>query len=221
MAEDVDLPKARDMTLDDLDGVVEVHKDCFPVSVSIFSALDDNILKAYYSQFVKEPESYAAVLEEPGSGRVIGVTFGTRKPGIQGRFLRTHRFSFLLSVLKGLFTSKAVWSSLWSRLRKTNVLPLGEYDSVLAAKGVPPPSGLEDINMGIAVHSQFRGGGNAKRLIEYYTARMFEAGITRIRGAILTKNTPSMIFFKRRGWKFKEISDTQVSVWIDRTSSNS
>jgi GNAT superfamily N-acetyltransferase len=221
MAENSDLSKARDMTLDDLDGVVKVHKDCFPSSVSIFTALDDSILKAYYAQFVKEPESYAAVLEELGSGLIIGVTFGTRKAGIQGRFLRAHRFKFILSVLKGLFTSRAVWSALWLRLRKTNSLPLGEYDSVLAAKGVPPPSGLEDLNMGIAVHSKFRGGGNAKKLIEYYTARVFEAGATRIRGAILTKNAASMIFFKRRGWKFKEISDTQVSVWIDRPSSNS
>ena len=219
MAEDMDSPKARDMTLDDLDGVVRVHKDCFPSSISVFSALDDSILKAYYAQFVEEPESYAAVLEQPGSGFIMGITFGTRKPGIQRRFLRTHRFKFLLSVLKGLITSKTVWSSLWLRLRKTNALPLGEYDSALAAKGVPSPRGPEDLNMGIAVHSKFRGGGNAKRLVEYYTDRMFEAGAARIRGAILTKNTPSMIFFERCGWKFKEISDTQVSVWIDRPNS--
>ncbi|MFC1677029.1 GNAT family N-acetyltransferase [Planctomycetota bacterium] len=221
MAEDADLPKARDMTLDDLDGVVKVHRDCFPSSVSIFSALDDSILKAYYAQFVEESESYAAVLEQPGSGLIVGVTFGTRKPGIQGRFLHTHRFEFLLSVLKGLLTSKAMWGSLWSRLRKTNALPLGEYDSELAAKGVPVPQGVEDLNMGIAIHSKFRGGGNAKRLIEYYTARIFEIGATKIRGAILTKNIASMTFFKRHGWKFKEISDTQVSVWIDRPDSDS
>jgi len=221
MAEDKDLPKARDMTLDDLDGVVAVHKHCFPSSVSIFSALDDSILKAYYAQFVEEPESYAAVLEQPGSGLIIGVTFGTRKPGIQGRFLRAHWFKFLLSVLKGLSTSRAVWGALWSRLRKSNALLLEEYDSVLAAKGVPPPRGLEDLHMGIAVHSKFRGSGNAKRLIEYYMARVFEAGATRVRGAILTKNIASMIFFKHRGWSFKEILDTQVSVWLDRSDFNS
>ena len=221
MAENADIPRARDMIIDDLDGVVEVHRDCFPSSVSLFSALNDGILKAYYAQFVKEPESYAAVLEQPGSGLIVGVTFGTRKPGIQGRFLRANRIKFLLSVLKGLFISKALWSSLWSRLRKTDALTLGEYDSELAAKGVPAPQGLEDLNMGIAIHSKSRGSGNAKRLIDHYTSRVFEMEATRIRGAILTKNIPSMTFFKHRGWKFKEISDTQVSVWVNRPCSDS
>ncbi len=29
MAEDADLPKARDMTLDDLDGAAELNRHCF------------------------------------------------------------------------------------------------------------------------------------------------------------------------------------------------
>ncbi len=221
MTKSTEPPRARDMTLEDLDGVAEVHRCCFSASISIFSVLSLDVLKDYYALFVEEPESYAAVLEEPGSGRIIGATFGTRKPGIQGRFLQRHRLKFFWSIFKGLFTSTAVWKSLWSRLRKKHILPLGEYNVALADAGVPAPKGLEDLNMGIAVHPDYRGGGNAARLIGYYTARVFEMGATRIRGAILTNNLASMIFFKRRGWKFKELSDTQVSVWIDRPDSNS
>jgi GNAT superfamily N-acetyltransferase len=70
--------------------------------------------------------------------------------------------------------------------------------------------------MGIGVHSDFRGGGNAGRLIDYYVTRVFEKGAVRTRGAILVNNTASMTFFKRHGWEFRRISDTQVSVWLDR-----
>ena len=210
------LPVARDMTLKDLNNVVEVHKNCFSSSVSIFSALNNDILKCYYAQFVKEPESYAAVLEEPVSGRVIGFTIGTRKEGIQKRFLQSYRFRFLWSIFKAFFTGTAMWRALWSRLRKTKSLYLGEYDSVLARAGVPPPKGPEDLNMGIGIHSDFRGGGNATRLIEFYSKRIFETPVVRIRGAILADNIASIKFFERQGWRFKKISDTQFSVWIDR-----
>jgi ribosomal protein S18 acetylase RimI-like enzyme len=70
--------------------------------------------------------------------------------------------------------------------------------------------------MGIGVHSDFRGGGNAARLVDYYARRVFEKGAVRTRGAVLASNTASMNFFKRRGWEFRRISDTQVSIWLDR-----
>ena len=209
------------MTLDDLDSVVQLHRLCFPVSISVFSAFSHDIVRRFYAQFVEEAESHAAVLEEPGSGCIVGVTFGTSKPGFQKRFLKRHRFRLFCSIIKGLLTGMAVWKSLWARLRKKNSLSLGEYDSVLAEAGVPAPSGLEDLNMGIAVHPDWRGGGNAAKLIEYYTAIIFKTGVVRIRTAILTNNVASMFFFKRCGWKVRKVSDTQVSVWFDRSGYDS
>jgi len=216
MADSREPLRARDMTLNDLDGVVELHKHCFTSDISIFSALSPDVMKRYYGMFVEEPESFAAVLEEPVSGHIAGFTFGTTRPGIQKRFLRRYYFRFLWNLVKGLFTSKAVWNSLLSRFRVKNRSRLGEYDSVLAKAGVPPPEGLEDLCMGIGVHRDFRGEGNAARLIDYYVTRMFEKGVVRVRGDTRTNNIASMTFFKRRGWEFRRISDTQVSIWIDR-----
>jgi GNAT superfamily N-acetyltransferase len=216
MADERESLRVRDMTLSDLDGIAELHKHCFTTDISIFSALSPDVLKRYYAMFVEEPESYAAVLEEPASGRIVGFAFGTCRPGIRKRFLQRYYFRFFWSVIKGLFTNKAVWKSLWSRLRGQSGLHLGEFDSALASAGVPPPQGQEDLCMGIGVHSDFRGGGNAARLIDYYAARVFEKGAVRTRGAVLTDNIASMNFFKRRGWEFRRISDTQVSVWFDR-----
>jgi N-acetylglutamate synthase-like GNAT family acetyltransferase len=70
--------------------------------------------------------------------------------------------------------------------------------------------------MGIAIHPNWRGGGNAKRLLDYYIHKIFQTEAVRIRGAILTSNVASMTFFRRRGWQFKEISPKQVSVWVDK-----
>ena len=208
----------RDMTIEDLDGVVHVQRDCFPPSLSILSALDDSVIRAYYGQFLKEAGSYAAVLEEPDSGLIIGVTCGTRKPGIKKRFLIAYWPKFLWSIVIGLVTSKQVWKSLLYRAKKQNHLSLGRYDSKLSKQGVPAPRGTEDINVCIAVHSEFRGGGNAKKLIEFYMNRIFDMGVTRIRGAILSGNVASLKFFRRQGWEVKQISDTQCSVWIDGPS---
>ncbi|MCK4782949.1 MAG: GNAT family N-acetyltransferase [Desulfobacteraceae bacterium] len=216
MVQNRDTPLARDMALSDLSAVAELHRHCFSENVSLFSALSSDVLRHYYSLFVEEPESYAAVLEEPGTGRIIGVTFGTRKPGIRGRFVKRYYFKFLWNFFVGLFSRASLWKALWSRLRGIHSLSLGSYDCSLANAGVPPLRGPEDILMGIAVHRQFRGAGNAARLIEYYNTRVFARGALRIRTAILTSNIASMKFFKRLGWQFRELCSSQVSVWIDR-----
>ncbi len=221
MAEEKEQLHVRDMKLSDLDGVVEVHRNCFTSETSLFSALSPDVLKCYYAMYAEEPESYAAVLEEPASGRIAGFAFGTTKAGIKRRFLKRYYLKFTFSVLKGLFTNAAVWKSLFARLWGQRGLNLGGYDSVLADAGVPAPGGIEDVCLGIGVHSDFRGGGNAAKLIDYYVKRVFEKGAVRVRGGVLKSNIASMTFFQRRGWNFREISDEQVSVWIDRPKEQS
>lgn len=213
--------RVRDMSLSDLDGIAELHANCFNSEISLFSALSPDVLKCYYALYVEEPESHAAVLEDPVSGRIVGFAFGTTRTGIKRRFLKRYYVKFFWSVFKGLFTSRAVRKSLWSRLWGKSGLSLGGYDSNLAEAGVPAPDGLEDVCMGIGVHSDYRGGGNAAKLLDYYVNRVFEKGAVRVRGGVLISNIASMTFFKRRGWNFKEISDTQVSVWINRPKEDS
>jgi len=161
MTKSGDLPRARDMTLDDLDSVVQLHRLCFPVSISVFSAFSHDIVRRFYAQFVEEAESHAAVLEEPGSGCIVGVTFGTSKPGVpKSDFLNAIVSDFFCSIIKRPFNWYGRMEiTLGTFAKRKNSLSLGEYDSVLAEAGVPAPSGLEDLNMGIAVHPDWRGGG--------------------------------------------------------------
>lgn len=211
-----DLPQARNLNSSDLEYIAELHKNCFADSISLFSSLSNDIIKCYYAHVLEEPKSYAAVLEEPISGRIVGLAFGTTRPGFQRRFLRQHFFQFCWSILKGLFISAIVWKLLSRRLRKNTSPSLGEYGSALADAGVPAPKGTEALFILVGVHKQWRGKGNAERLVKYFATQMFEAGAKRIRGAISSDNLASLILHKRLGWKFKKISDTEVSVWIDR-----
>ena len=210
------VPQPRDMKISDLDDVNEVHKKCFSAFVSIFSALSSDILKLYYRMFIDEPESYAVVLEDQASGRVVGVVIGTGNPGIQDRFLKKYRTRFFWDILKGLFSRKAVWEALVARFGKRNSFSLGKYEPALAAIGIPAPKGPENINMEIALHPDFRGKGNAARLLEFYNKRVFEDGAVRTRGQVLASNIASATFFKRQGWTFLKISDTQFSIWFDK-----
>lgn len=217
----IEPPKVRDMRWEDLDGVVELHRHCFSDSVSIFSLLSQDILKHFYALLVEEPESYAAVLEEPGSKRIVGVAFGTYKPGIQGRFLKRHFFRFCWAILKKLFVSTIVWKTLWIRLKKRNYPSLYNSASIMVDAGVSPPKGPEALFMFIGVHKKWRGGGNAGRLVKYYSDRTFQAGVARIRGAVLYENRACFGMFKRLGWNITEISPEEVCIWIDRPSSDS
>lgn len=216
-----DLPQPRKMRLSDLDHMPCLHRNCFPASISIFTALSNDITKHYYAQALEEPECVATVLEEPDSGRIIGLAFGTTRPGFQRRFLRHHFIQFCWSLLKGLFVSPSLWKSLWSRLRKKTSPSLGEYDSVLADAGVPAPKGMEAFFTLVGVHPQWRGGGNAERLVKYFTTQMFQAGAARIRGAIRPNNLASLILHKRLSWNITKISPEEVCVWIDRPDSDS
>jgi GNAT superfamily N-acetyltransferase len=131
--------------------------------------------------------------------------------------LKKHFVGVFFSFIFGLLTGTATWKALWSRLHHKNSLStLGAYDADAAAAGIPAPNGVEDVCMGIAIHPEYRGGGNATKLIEHYVTRVFEKGATRIRGAILKNNIASMTFFKKRGWTFMDVSDNEVSVWINK-----
>lgn len=217
----VDVPQPREMTLSDLDTIAELHRNCFPDSISVFSALSNGIIKGFYTQILQEPENYVVVLEEVGTGRLVGIAFGTRKLGIQRRFLKRHFVQFIATFIARAFVSSAIWKYVWNNLLRKKGLHLRAYDSVLEQAGVPLPKGTEVFFMLVGVHPQWRGGRNAERIVKFFTTQIFKTGVTRIRGAIRPDNLASLILHKRLGWNIKKISAGEISVWIDRPSSSS
>lgn len=208
----------RDMLAKDIPMVIEIHHDCFPASVSLFTALPKNILEKYYSMFISEGcDSSAAVIEMEDNGLVVGYTFGTREPGIRKRFIKKYFISIVLAVTLAFIRSIEFRTALIHKNKNENTLYLMKYNELLNSVGVPLPQGREDIWMGLAIHSAYRGGGKASSLVDYYCKRVFEmSDATRIRGAILKNNAASIILFKRLGWKTCDVTNNQISIWKER-----
>ncbi|HIJ70832.1 MAG TPA: GNAT family N-acetyltransferase [Planctomycetes bacterium] len=210
--------RVREMTLDDVDGVVDVHRCCFPASVSIFSVLDRRIVKRYYELFVKESESLGAVLVEPCTGRIGGFAAGTLKPGVQRRFVLHNFFPLCWYVFFGCLTSATIRKVVFSHIKSIPAMFKEKKAKRFAGAEGSSPDGPVGFFMPIAVHPDFRGGGNAIRLANYLTSQFFERGVARVRGGgITTGNIASRkLFAERLGWNSKVISDKWIAVWIDR-----
>lgn len=219
MTDTKDIPRPRTMTLSDLWAVVEIHKKCFPASLSIFTALGDDTLHLFYRQAVEEDYSVATVLEEPNSGQVIAFAIGTMRPGFRLRLVRHHLIWFCICVARGLFTSSDVRKRMWNYV--------GFLKRPLRRKSRPPSTDpgraprLEGNYMTAAVHPQWRRRGNATRILDYFVNRMFDAGSYRVRARVRTDNLPSLAMHKRLGWHIEKLSEEYVTVWKDRPGSYS
>lgn len=204
----------RDMTIKDIDGVIDVHKNCFPAELSIFSVLNHNVVKLYYSEFV-EPENYGAVTKDTSNGRIAGFAIGTFKPGFHGRFVRKYLFVFCWNIFKGLFTSSTVRKVTFNIFAKAIGKLFTKNADPVNADNIPPANGPVGIFMPVAIHSDYRGGGNAARLVNFFAQRMFDKGMVRVRGRIEENNIASLKLFRKLGWSEKRVSKHWYKVWID------
>ena len=206
--------QVRDMRLEDLNDVASVHKYCFPNS--IFSLLDDSLVKCFYGQAIEEPYSYAVVLEDTGNRRIAGFAIGTMRDGFRKRLIKRHPFVCFFSIIKGLLTNAAIWRAVIKRLlsiKKT----LSEKPKVkVVGPDIPPAKGPEAVFMPIAVHTDYRGNRNANRLAEHFTRKLFDAGAARVRGRIASDNVASVILFKSLGWQYRRTCEGWFTTWLDR-----
>ncbi len=205
----------RDMTLDDVDGMIEVHKNCFSADLSIFSVLSHDIVRLYYLEFA-EPENYGAVTEDTSNGRIGGFAIGTFRPGFHSRFVKKYLFVFCWNIFKGLFTSSTVRKVTLSLFTKAIAKLFTKNADPVNADNIPPANGPAGIFMPVAIHSDYRGGGNASRLANFFTQRMFDKGMVRVRGRIAEDNIASLKLFRKLGWSEKQVSKHWYKVWIDK-----
>ncbi len=204
----------RDMTIEDIDGVIDVHRNCFPAELSIFSVLSHDVVKLYYSEFV-EHENFAVVSEDKETGRIAGFAVGTFKPGFHSRFVKKHLFVFCWNIFKGFFTSSTVRKVTFRLFVKAIGKIFTKNADPINTDDLPPANGPVGIFMPVAIHSDFRGGGNAARIANFFTKRMFDKGMVRVRGRIAEDNIASLKLFRKIGWSEKQVSKHWYKVWID------
>ena len=206
--------RPRDMVLQDLDGVVALHKACFPDY--FLTGLGPGILRRFYGLAIEDPSSFAAVLQVVETKQLVGLAVGTLNPGFHTQLMRQNLLRFGAAIVRGFFTSRAVRQGLWERLGFVRRLFRAQADRGLADAGVPPAAGPEARFLDVAVHPKWRGGRNAERLVEFFASRVLGAGAARLGGSVFPENLASLIMYKRLGWNVKKTGPRRVDVWIDR-----
>ena len=210
----------RTMRIEDIDAVVDIHRRCFPKTVSLFSALHPRLAWHLYAQYVEEPYSIGLVLEDTENGTIAGYTSGTLRPGFERRFLWSHLWLVVWSVLCGLTTNPAVWKMFFRALLLRD--PFGDYRKHPERYEPDSPIGPMGYFMPIAMNPDYRGGGNAVRLASALVDYFFELGVSRIRGnKIAIDNMASRkLFIEKLGWQSRTIENHCVIVWKDREQSH-
>jgi ribosomal protein S18 acetylase RimI-like enzyme len=208
------LPVAREMAAEDLAGVVSLHRLCF--ADYFLTGLGPGVLELFYRAAVEDPRSVAAVLEAPGKD-IVGLCVGTLNPAFHGRLMRENLSAFALGIVRGLFTSSVVRRGIRQRVGFISKIFRPSMDDTLDRAGVPPAELPQARLLDVAVHPDWRGA-NAERLVEYFTARMFNVGAGRVGAAVMADNMASLILYKRLGWEFQRSSPSRVDVWVDRQS---
>lgn len=204
----------RDMRADEIDRVVELHRACF--GDYFLTALGDGVLHGLYAQAVADPRSFATVLEEDQSGRLIGLAVGTLDPGFHTRLLRRKLPAFAWGIARGLATSPTIRRGLRERLGFAKKLFRAQADRGLADAGIPAAPGPEARFLDVAVHPERRGGRYAENLVTYFAQRVFQSEAARLGGSVRPENLASLILYKRLGWNVKKTAPRRVDVWIDR-----
>lgn len=206
----------RPMRLEDIEQVVNIHRFCFPASVSLFSVLNPHVVWHLYAQYVEEKDSFGVVLVDETLGFVAGYAAGTLKPGIQRRFLKRHWF------LVGwyLLLAMAAHPSLIGRVVRAMFKKerFEEYRRHPELFETTYPAGPVGYFMPIAVHPDYRGGGNAVRVARALMEEFFKRGVVRIRGnKIDIHNLASQkLFVDKLGWNSVVIENESVVVWVDK-----
>lgn len=204
----------RDMTAADLDRVVELHKACFPEY--FLTGLGDRVVRRFYAEAVADPRSFAAVLEEDESRRLIGLAVGTLDPRFHTRLMRRHLAAFVLGTLRGLLLSAPVRRGLSERLVFIRRLFHAKPDTGLVDAGVPAARGPEARFLDVATHPERRGGRYGEYLVRYFTKRVFQSEAGRLGGSVRPENLASLILYKRLGWNVMKTAPNRVDVWCDR-----
>lgn len=204
----------RDMTIEDIDGVIDVHRNCFPAELSIFSVLSYDVVKLYYSEFV-EHENFGVVSEDKEMGRIAGFAVGTFKPGFHSRFVKKYLSVFCWNIFKGLFTSSTVRKVTFRILKKNILKVFTKKTDIIDSDDISSANGPVGIFMPVAMHPDYRGGGNSEKLTNYFTKRMFDRGMMLLTGKIADDNIASLILFEKLGWKRKKIAGHWYKIWID------
>jgi len=214
MNDETNVPRPRLLRRTDAAEVARLHRVVFPDT--FFTGLGERFLRHYYEQVAEGFQTLCAVLEDPASGHLVGFALGTMEPGFYARVVRTGPFTTAWGLVAGLFRSRAVWKGILRSLRSVRRLFHAVDVAGASEAGIEPPDGPLMRYTYLGVHPDFRGRGNAKRLVAYFAEQAFGRGAARVAGTIVGSNRASQNLHKRLGWNMRTFKDQTCYIWLDK-----
>ena len=199
----------------DLSQMALVHRSCFPDD--LYSGLGGWFLQRFYRCLLTFPQTKCAIVEQTQTGKVGGVAVGSLNPALYKQIIFANAGCVTLSVLIGLFRSKAVRQAVKRALRSARRLFHTEGLKGMNEAGIPTAKGPVARLVYIGLLPEFRGGGHAQLLLRFCTDELFSIGAQRVAGIVQARNLPSLIMYKKvTGWNLRKTDSKQFHVWADR-----
>ena len=154
------------------------------------------------------------VLEDIESHRITGLVFATFNPNYRRKMVMNHPLLFISRIIWGFLTSSKIRKEVFHRLLPDNNSAKTSNSNLHTQ--LPPCDGPKAYYFLVGLHEDYRGGGHADNLVNYFVKRLFETGASRIWGKIDVTNPASLILHKRTGFKVKKISTRKFIIWLDR-----
>lgn len=191
------------LTLQDLDDVVEVHREAFPDSA--MSQLGRAVVRRYYRWQFAGPHPSPVAVGIWRDGRLVGFVFGGMRRGAVSGFVRHSIGTIALgairhpSAIRRLAVPKvvAVGRALARRSRALQPPQVGEPASREAVAVADPSFGV----LSIAVSSAARGSSAAAELMAEAEARARELGCPRMHLTVDHSNGRAVAFYEKHGWE--------------------
>jgi len=203
----------RLLRAEDLQQVVQVHRICFPQD--LYTSLGLAFHRGFYAALLSARQTRTAVLEDSATGMVVGFATGSFNPSLYRDMLKRNLHLAAWGALVGLFTSPVVRGGLKKALRRLGRIVRTEGVIGMDQAGIPPADGPVARLLYIGMLPEYRGGGNAQRLLQYCAEQLFALGAVRVAGIVPGDNLPSLILYKKAGWNVQKTGG-RYYVWADR-----
>lgn len=196
----------RQATINDLEGIAQVHSACFPDSYSTqlsrfkMAIGGGNLLTSFYLEYIKDNPELFVVAKDEKHG-IVGFCMGyyMDKDDQMQNFLRNNRlrvmWKTLLLMLSG---NRPTWKKMFSRFKhKPSVsdwtIVNYKYEHIL--------NNQRGDLLSVCVLPDFRGKGYAQCMMERYLAVMKEHGRKLCLLSVKTDNMRARRYYERNGFE--------------------
>lgn len=203
----------RTFTKEDIDGIVKIHKICFPDY--FLTNLGDEFIKMYYNEYCNSQYAVSKVVIDD-KGNILGFICGSLNYREQiSKFYKENFIKLTTIFIKKFFTNKIVFRNAKSRINHIFI----SIKSLFRNNKNKTKDVKEDILnprfQSLAVLHEYRGKDVAKLLMENLFNDMKNRNVQRVGSAVLKDNQAALKFCKKIGWYVEKESGPLIYLLKD------